>query len=193
MKFSGSAIKHSDVPNLKEKIALNEIKKYSEQLEKSGPTYERYQSEYINVKRKNQIDNWRLQHAEYLQTNQWKTIRQKVLKRDNYLCQGCLEKPATEVHHKTYENWQMLGILGGYGIACYYAVGAPWFVVAKTGKHKWYAGCFAHNFYLCPTLATPFVFAMCAIGAAFAFFFNAVGFVAYYDYFNLLVHCCFVF
>jgi hypothetical protein len=106
MKFSGSAIKHSDVPNLKEKIALNEIKKYSEELEKSGPTYERYQSEYINVKRQNQIDNWRLQHAEYLQTNQWKTIRLKVLKRDNYLCQGCLEKPATEVHHKTYENWQ---------------------------------------------------------------------------------------
>lgn len=106
VKPSGSAIKHSDVPNLKDKIALNEIKKYSEELEKKGPTYERYQSEYINIRRKNNLNNWRLQHAEYLQTNQWKSIRQKVLKRDNYLCQGCLENPATEVHHKTYENWQ---------------------------------------------------------------------------------------
>ena len=106
IKPSGSAIKHSDVPNLKEKIALNEIKKYSEELEKSGPTYERYQSEYINVRRKNQLDDWRIQHAEYLQSSKWKAIRQKVLKRDNFLCQGCLEKPATEVHHKSYENWQ---------------------------------------------------------------------------------------
>jgi 5-methylcytosine-specific restriction endonuclease McrA len=110
IKPSGSAIKHSDVPNLKEKIALNEIKKYSEELEKNGPTYERYCNEYVNLRRdndaKNKLDAWRKQHAEYLQTNQWKTIRQKVLKRDNYLCQGCLEKPATEVHHKTYENWQ---------------------------------------------------------------------------------------
>jgi 5-methylcytosine-specific restriction endonuclease McrA len=110
IKPSGSAIKHSDVPNLKEKIALNEIKKYSEELEKSGPTYERYSNEYVNLRRdndaKNKLDVWRKQHAEYLQTNQWKTIRQKVLKRDNYLCQGCLQNPATEVHHKTYQNWQ---------------------------------------------------------------------------------------
>lgn len=106
VKNSGSAIKHSDVPNFKEKIKLNEILKYSEELEKNGPTYERYQSEYIDVRRKNKLNEWRSQHGEYLQSNQWKTIRQKVLKRDGFLCQGCLEKPATEVHHKTYENWQ---------------------------------------------------------------------------------------
>ena len=32
----------------------------------------------------------------------WQRKREKVLKRDNYTCQSCLEEPANDVHHKSY-------------------------------------------------------------------------------------------
>ena len=32
----------------------------------------------------------------------WAKKRDLVLKRDNYICQACLQEPATMVHHKTY-------------------------------------------------------------------------------------------
>ena len=43
-------------------------------------------------------------YEEYLQSDEWKKKRDLVLKRDNFLCQCCLEKPATEVHHHTYDQ-----------------------------------------------------------------------------------------
>jgi hypothetical protein len=127
-KHPKGVFKHSEVVNLKEKIQNNQISKYDEDLENSGPTYNTYWSEYkkpemdkINEeheenkiliqKEKNkeheqkQIE-WFKEHSEYLHTSQWQNIRQKVLKRDNYLCQGCLEAKATEVHHITYANWR---------------------------------------------------------------------------------------
>jgi hypothetical protein len=51
-------------------------------------------------------ENKKEQHQEYLKSTQWKEIRKKVLKRDDYTCQGCLESPAVDVHHITYNNWQ---------------------------------------------------------------------------------------
>ena len=128
VKSTSGSLKHSEVENLKEKIANNQIKKFSQSLEDSGPTYKRYFEEYsepfYNKKREKEQEEyqkkreeyeiqkrqekleWFKEHSEYLQTPQWKSIRQKVLKRDNYLCQGCLESQATEVHHLTYDNWK---------------------------------------------------------------------------------------
>lgn len=40
----------------------------------------------------------------YLTSLEWKEKRQKVLVRDNNICQICKEKTADEVHHLTYEN-----------------------------------------------------------------------------------------
>jgi 5-methylcytosine-specific restriction endonuclease McrA len=47
---------------------------------------------------------WRDRYQEYLQTPQWKEKRDKVLKRDNHTCQGCLVNRAYTVHHKTYDR-----------------------------------------------------------------------------------------
>lgn len=126
IRKSTSTLKHETVPNLKYKIQTNQIKKFSQQLEDKGPTRERYYNEYYNVERdkfnkkkqqeyQQKQEQYRIQseeksilwwkgHNEYLQTSQWKNIRQKVLKRDNFLCQGCLENRATEVHHLTYAH-----------------------------------------------------------------------------------------
>lgn len=40
----------------------------------------------------------------YLRSDAWAKKRAKVLKRDNYICQGCGEKKATEVHHLSYDH-----------------------------------------------------------------------------------------
>lgn len=44
-------------------------------------------------------------HKQYLNSFEWKQKRLQVLKRDSYLCQGCLTNSATDVHHLTYDNW----------------------------------------------------------------------------------------
>lgn len=51
-------------------------------------------------------NRWFDAHDEYLRSVEWRTIRDKVLARDKFLCQSCLENRATQVHHLTYENWK---------------------------------------------------------------------------------------
>jgi len=47
---------------------------------------------------------WWDRYDEYLQTDAWFDKRERVLRRDKYLCQGCLETEANHVHHMTYER-----------------------------------------------------------------------------------------
>lgn len=49
-------------------------------------------------------DNWFKEYGDYLNSNEWKDKRLKVLERDNYLCQSCRINKATEVHHLTYNH-----------------------------------------------------------------------------------------
>jgi hypothetical protein len=46
------------------------------------------------------------QHSNYLSSDTWKTKRALVLKRDNYICQSCLQNKATQVHHLDYQYLQ---------------------------------------------------------------------------------------
>lgn len=41
-------------------------------------------------------------YAEELASPHWQRLRLKVLKRDNHLCQSCLIREATDVHHRDY-------------------------------------------------------------------------------------------
>jgi len=43
-------------------------------------------------------------YYEYLESPEWKHKRLKVLNRDRHVCQCCLEKTATIVHHLTYAH-----------------------------------------------------------------------------------------
>ena len=49
-------------------------------------------------------ENFFREYDIYLKSPQWKYLRERVLKRENYMCQGCGFRKATEVHHTTYEN-----------------------------------------------------------------------------------------
>ncbi len=43
-------------------------------------------------------------YSEYLQSAEWRIKRDKVLKRAKGICEGCLERKATVVHHLTYRH-----------------------------------------------------------------------------------------
>ena len=43
-------------------------------------------------------------YHQHLDSPAWFKISRKAMRRDDYLCQGCLEAKATEVHHLTYER-----------------------------------------------------------------------------------------
>jgi len=62
------------------------------------------QQELIDNLKKNVHDERRQAYNIYLNSRIWKNKRDVVLKRDNYICQGCLKNKATEVHHLTYDN-----------------------------------------------------------------------------------------
>ncbi len=52
--------------------------------------------------------NWETEgyplYEDYLKSDAWKRKRSLVLARDKQTCQSCLEQPATEVHHLTYDQ-----------------------------------------------------------------------------------------
>jgi hypothetical protein len=47
---------------------------------------------------------WWHRYNAYLQTPEWFARRQKVMKRARGICEGCAERPATQVHHLTYRR-----------------------------------------------------------------------------------------
>jgi 5-methylcytosine-specific restriction endonuclease McrA len=52
---------------------------------------------------------WWRQYNEYLRGHVWASKRERVLKRDDNLCQACCRTRATEVHHLTYERVDFKG------------------------------------------------------------------------------------
>lgn len=43
-------------------------------------------------------------YNKYMASPEWAAKRTLVLKRANFVCEGCMEHPAVEVHHLTYKN-----------------------------------------------------------------------------------------
>ena len=43
-------------------------------------------------------------YALYLKSDEWKTLRKQVLKRDKYLCVDCLNPGKLQVHHLHYDG-----------------------------------------------------------------------------------------
>jgi len=51
-----------------------------------------------------ELDEKRKVYYEYLKSDKWKRKRDKVMLRDKNVCQACLTREATDVHHLTYER-----------------------------------------------------------------------------------------
>lgn len=48
---------------------------------------------------------YRQAHNAYLDSPEWRDLRQRVMDRAQGLCEGCRLTPAKEVHHLSYEHW----------------------------------------------------------------------------------------
>jgi hypothetical protein len=58
------------------------------------------------LERQQQRRDWLTEHDAYLRTPQWRELRSRVLERAQHVCEGCGMHRATQVHHKTYDNWR---------------------------------------------------------------------------------------
>jgi len=97
----GSAIPHKDV------VDIDNVLPWDSQLENA---YQFLIDEMTNQLRdeqnelwQNRETDWDQEYNTYLQSPQWMVKRLRVLERDNYLCQACLRRRASEVHHTTYQ------------------------------------------------------------------------------------------
>lgn len=54
--------------------------------------------------REERNEAWWAKYNGYLRSPEWHAKRIKVLRRDQYRCQACLESEAVQVHHKTYQH-----------------------------------------------------------------------------------------
>jgi 5-methylcytosine-specific restriction endonuclease McrA len=73
--------------------------------------------EKLRLSRRDQIkENWFKEYNKYLNSPEWRTKREKVLKRDNYQCQCCLNSYATQVHHKSYEFEDLTGAVPAFDL-----------------------------------------------------------------------------
>lgn len=69
--------------------------------------------------------NNRATYDDYLRSDQWKRKAALVLRRANYVCEGCLSRPATEVHHITYQNlhrefaWELRAVCAACHTRCH--------------------------------------------------------------------------
>ena len=98
-----SGIKKADYPNFDslpwydESIKLG-IRDFEKRL------YEWLQEQYEKKQQQQSVD-WFRKHTTYLQSPEWAERRANVLRRDGYICQACLQNPANQVHHLSYDHW----------------------------------------------------------------------------------------
>jgi hypothetical protein len=62
------------------------------------------QRQQREAERRRENEAWWGQYNEYLRSPQWRSLRQRVLRRAGGVCEACLERRATQVHHRTYEH-----------------------------------------------------------------------------------------
>lgn len=64
---------------------------------------------------------WTRRYHAHLRSQKWQDIRDKVIERENCLCQGCREAPIEHLHHLTYARMgdELLSDLLGFCIDCH--------------------------------------------------------------------------
>ena len=72
---------------------------------------EALQEKYWRAKRRKNTEDfasgrprWFSEYDEYLASDAWRGLRERVLKRAGHMCEGCGEQRARQVHHLTYAH-----------------------------------------------------------------------------------------
>lgn len=112
-----NGIKKSDYPNLSELPQFdNELQEQSRQLRNDAlgqmseylnykyQEHENKRKELTDLEKHSQNAEWWTKYSQYLNSPEWNDKRRRVLERDNYVCQACLKREATQAHHLTYSR-----------------------------------------------------------------------------------------
>lgn len=95
---SSTAIKQSSI------AGITKITTWDYTLADSWQYSKKQKRDSLYQQHQNKQSEFWIQYNAYLQSPEWRMKRLKVLERDNYLCQACLEAQANQAHHKTYEH-----------------------------------------------------------------------------------------
>lgn len=93
----GRWLKHADFPDPAALPAWSEeapAKDDASRIALAGPRDSARMPRYVD----------RAEYARYLASDVWRRRRDKVMERDGGQCQGCLSRPASDVHHLTYRH-----------------------------------------------------------------------------------------
>jgi 5-methylcytosine-specific restriction endonuclease McrA len=77
---------------------------FDELIRERGKRLQRKEQVESEEARKVFLIKWKIWYDEYLASPEWREKRAKVLKRDGGVCQACLDRSATQVHHQTYAH-----------------------------------------------------------------------------------------
>lgn len=62
------------------------------------------QQEQESEQHERESREWWAKYNAYLSSSDWRRRRQLILKRSGGICEGCMERPATQVHHLSYAH-----------------------------------------------------------------------------------------
>lgn len=96
-------IKKAEISAVDQKMALPADEKLREERQAARWQYDRQLREEA---RQREHQEWLSDHNEYMKSEKWLKKREKVLQRDGGICQACLHRKATQVHHLSYAHWK---------------------------------------------------------------------------------------
>lgn len=91
---------------IRKDIALKECGRkeafpFDEELQES---YRKKRAEHHAAQRRTEREEFFKWYSEYLKSPEWRRKRSLVMERAKGVCEGCMSRDATEVHHTTYEH-----------------------------------------------------------------------------------------
>lgn len=95
----GSWIPHDKVLQKDRCEPINDALQYTYRQNKKELT-----EEINKLIRQAEDGSWNAQYQAYIRSDEWREKAHLVLKRCNWICEGCGKKKATQVHHLTYKN-----------------------------------------------------------------------------------------
>jgi hypothetical protein len=87
----------------KELPPIDYIKLRTEYDKSRTDKYSAIKQRHVHLQKKRHV-GYQKEYLKYLSSDQWKQRRILVLKRANFLCEGCLHHKATIVHHLNYNS-----------------------------------------------------------------------------------------
>jgi hypothetical protein len=92
---SRSWIKHSEIEE--------EYGSLEEAVEQAIDAYPWVSQTFDRLRKKSSFEIWGT-YSEFLESEEWKALREKVKTRDSFRCRECRSRSDLQVHHLTYEH-----------------------------------------------------------------------------------------